>query len=176
MTVTKNKFTVDLQISEMLYEALQPQEVQSLIDDLMMDVCRFIYGDYEGMNKKYSVIGRHFISTNQANYGFKPLTPKYAKWKQKKVGNKPILVFSGKWAKEALKCRVRKVGKDKYVIEPINPPKYAKYHEKGEKPQPKRPAFTLNPEDKKAVYKFAQKRAGELFGELAQVGNMVSRI
>ncbi len=40
-------------------------------------------------------VDAHFTRSNVERYGFPPLSPEYAKWKQRHYGNKPILVRSG---------------------------------------------------------------------------------
>ena len=125
-----------------------------------------VVGAHEGENPAASAIGRHFTASNQARYGFAPLSPKYAARKRRLVGNKPILVFSGKWKKAALDAKVTRRGPT-VVLEPKRPPDYAEYLEEGTDKMPARPAFTLNAEDRQDLHRFWGKFLKDSVGELA---------
>lgn len=169
----ENHFELDLQVSRSLLEALQPGAIEKSMDDLYISVGNFIGGNNEGQTSGTSIIGRHFTKSNKERYEFPPLSPKYAKWKKKKVGNKPILVFSGRWKKLALMNETRKVGGGKFVLRPVHAPSYAKYLEKGTPKMPARPAFTVNREDVEKIVNYARRVVKGWWGKLANVQEMV---
>ena len=176
MAVTKNKFSLELHVSELLTEALQPQALQKMIDNVMKATGKFIFGGIVGQSKPQSVIGRHFNRNNIKNYNYAPLNPKYAAWKKKHFGNKPILVREGKMKQRALVCKVYKTSKNAWIVKPRKPTFYHKYHEEGGKNLPARPSFTMNKEDEKRVKKYFAKTVKSTFGELAETAVMTQRV
>ena len=54
------------------------------------------------------LIMRHFAFGNNVRYGYPPLTPRYAAWKKKYFGTKPMLVLTGKLAQAVSEARVDK--------------------------------------------------------------------
>lgn len=62
-----------------------------------------------------TILAGHFTKSNSKIYA--PLSPKYAKAKQKKYGNKPILVATGKTKKSLLgKAKIMPKGNDVYKV------------------------------------------------------------
>jgi len=166
MTVSR-ELNIELKVSKGLLEFLQGEGVQILVDQIYDAVAKHVVGQNEGEDPRSSVIGRHFTKSNKDRYGFAPLSPKYAAWKRKKVGNKPILILTGAWKKAALMVKVRKRKKG-VTVTPKKPPHYAKYLEHGTPKMPARPAFTANREDRREISRFVQAFVDDKFGKMAR--------
>ena len=77
-----------------------------------------------------TILHGHFTSGNKKIY--KPLSPEYLAQKTKKVGKKPILVYSGSMKRRITAgARVYAVGKERFKVTFPRAPHYAKYHAEG---------------------------------------------
>jgi len=167
MTSVSRQVKVELHVSRSFKAMLEDAGAwQEWCLDFLEAGAKHLVGGHEGETPSASAIGRHFTRSNKERYGFAPLSPQYAKRKRKLVGNKPILVFSGKWKKAALDAKVLRRGKQ-VVLKPRRKPDYADYLEKGTKTMPARPAFTLNAEDRRGLGKFWNRYLKDSTGELA---------
>ena len=172
MSVTKG-LSIELKVNSGLAEMLSKNGIDDLQKRVLMAAAMFITGQSRGSANV--PINKHFTRNNVAHYGFAPLKPVYEAWKRRKVGNKPILVFSGKWKKAATQNDITERGK-LVRIKPKNPPNYAKYLEKGTKKMPARPAYTLNDDDRKNTMRFLDKAIPEIADKWVEAheGSMVS--
>lgn len=148
----------------------QDEFERQIMKPVLLAMAKHVVGKNEGETPAASPIGRHFTKSNQARYEFAPLSPKYAAWKKKKVGNKPILVLTGAWKKSAAYQNTIKATGNKVSVKPSNPPAYAKYLEHGTKKMPARPAYTLNEEDRGRLNDYLKKLVHDLVGDMVQIG------
>lgn len=163
MSGISNKVGVRLDINRELFNALKPENVQKKVKQVLVAAAKHIVGKNVGETAMASPIGRHFTKSNKDRYNFAPLTPAYAKVKKRKVGNKPILVFSGTWKKSAISGTVKATDKGA-IVSANNPPGYAQYLEEGTGKMSARPAYTLNQEDRDDLDKFIRQVVDDLFG------------
>jgi len=171
-----NKFDVEMRVHPALVQAFTKAEIEKqFVKPLYLAIANYIVGRGGGLTPMASPIGRHFTKTNKDRYNFAPLSPKYARWKRRKVGNKPILVLSGAWKKAAVYgSRIKSRGKKGYSIQAHKAPHYAEYLEEGTAKMPARPAFTLNNEDRDVVLKHAKEVAKDLAGDLIDISQGAS--
>lgn len=95
------------------------------------------------------IVPRHFTITAPGSYGYKPLSPKYAKYKAKKYPGKPMLVATGRLRREA-RTGVRVRMRDKKALVQMVFPKYGSYQiEDG------RDFTKLSPKDKRDIIRAA---------------------
>jgi hypothetical protein len=174
MSVTRG-LSIEMTMNSGLAAMLSKDGCDDLQKRVLQAAATFIAGQRRGGGQP--PIPKHFTRNNVKHYGFAPLSPVYAAWKRRKVGNKPILVFSGAWKKAATKNKITEPGKKGTVrVSPQRPPHYAKYLEHGTKKMPARPAYTLNDDDRRATMKFLEKAIPEIADGWvkAHEGNMVS--
>ena len=108
---------------------------------------------------KQAIMNSHFAKTNQRIYA--ALSEKYAEQKRARVGNKPILVFSGALQKSLIRrAKIKKVSSDTYLMSFPDAVPYAKRHATGGKHLPVRHPTALTAEDKK--------RFGRVYNEIAR--------
>ena len=168
MAKVKNKLSIEMKVSQGLLDLQNQGVVKDLVTTILKEVANYLVGRSEGITPMQSPIGRHFNRNNAQNYGFAPLSPEYAAAKKKKYGNKPILVRTGLWKKQALQGSVKKTAKG-VVLKPNNPPPYAKYLEHGTEKMPARPAYTVNAEDEINLQGFIDRVVQDTFAELMSV-------
>lgn len=157
--------TVNLKVSDSLKKFLSDDGLAEFVIELLTAAAEYFSG--QSADQKRSPLYRHFVRTNRKRYEFARLSPKYAKAKRAKVGQKPILVLSGDWKNNALAVTLDQTGRAKISVKPTAQPHYAQYLEKGTAKMPARPAFTMNTEDRIKMNEYLQRIVADKVGELA---------
>ena len=129
-----------------------------LATQAMMDAARVYAG---GPNRpgapggvsasKEGIVQRRFTKTN--THGFKPLSSRYARWKQQKFGNKPILVATGRLRESLHRATFRAEGNS--VVIRFRVPDYGRWHHDGSGNLPKRSPVEPNEQDRVLVRRAA---------------------
>ena len=172
MAKLKNKFDIEMKVNESVLKALKPTAIANLIEVIYRETGKAIIGKEDNRGHfMSSPLGRHFAKTNKDRYGFKELTPKYAKWKRRKVGKKPILHLHGVWRESAKSSEITSTS-DGAKVAPQSPPMYAEFLEYGTKKMPARPAYTLNEEDIEYIDNWLNQFTEDFLAEGISVGVM----
>lgn len=107
---------------------------------------------YIGSPGSPGIVDRHFTTGNEARYGWKPLTPDYARQKREQYGQRPILVASGR-LRQSMRHGTADINNNNFsmTIKFNNAVNYAKYHDAGSPTLPRRSPVELNVTDIKAL-------------------------
>jgi hypothetical protein len=96
--------------------------------------------DLRGSQAKNAPVRDHFKKTNAARYGYAPLSERYAQWKRGRVGDKPILVFTGTLRETSNNGAVT-YANGVITITWTNIPEYGSYHHHGGGNLPRRSPY-----------------------------------
>jgi hypothetical protein len=124
------------------------RRIADTIDTAALDAGRYyVLGRKTGTAQSpRAPVRKHFTRGNAGRYNYEPLSEKYAAWKKKQVGNKPILVFSGTLRDTSGNATVE--WREPYVVITWrNIPEYGAYHHTGGGNLPRRSPYEPNEQD-----------------------------